>query len=181
MGYNLTIGKIEQNSKLYNEFLIDFLNDGKSRVESESLAARYSMCVKDEYLDYAPAFGEESDYTNQREPSYRAWSMVCEVADLNDLFFGNNGALKKHPGIFQITKIWLDTLNEKIELFKQKYPMCVASYEETSLGYTIKVCSKSSLDGDVSVNEILCRIEWLDFWCNYAFENYREDAYIQNI
>ena len=63
MGYNLAIGEAE----------VDW---------SEDMVRIDAVTVK---LDEAPAFGEPTDHTNTRWPSYTSWSNFCKAMDITDI------------------------------------------------------------------------------------------------
>ena len=55
--------------------------------------------------DNAPAFGEPTDYTNQRWPSYSAWEGFTKSTGLHDMFFNKKtGLMRKHPGMERLIK-----------------------------------------------------------------------------
>ena len=135
MGYTLTIGQAEVSW------------DGEeSRIGAKEMK-----------LDNAPAFGEPTDYTNSRWPSYVNWDNCVRALRIEEIFFGEgvkfNGEvlpplLAEHPGIVPITKGHYEWIKEKIETYRERHPDHVAKF-----------------DGN------LRRAEWLLFWLKWAIEN----------
>jgi len=167
MGYNLYIGKKYVDQVLLQEYI----DDGYDKDEAEDLSTK----AKGEYRTDSPSFGEPTDGSNERWPSYSGWHDVCKGANLMDLFY-DGGTLKGgHPGYFQITEEWLNELNARIEVFESIYPQCTPSYDET-----LESAKVFTMESKQPVNFILCRTEWLKFWCNYAYNTYGEDAVFAN-
>ena len=111
--------------------------------------------TKEVRLDNAPAFGEPTDYTNRRWPSYTAWSDFARFFDMNDWFYNKkSGVLKNHPGYVPVTEGMVRYINEKYESVKRRYPNIKASYGT-----------------DKDEDKYFCRLEWLKFWLNWAYEN----------
>jgi hypothetical protein len=180
MGYTLQIGKKvldeEYKKDLYNELV----EDGCTFEEAEEQSSRIAIKVLDEKIDTAPAFGEPTDNLNERWPSYSAWSLFTSVTDTEFLFYEKSGEFRGgHPGYFQITKEWLLDLKHYSERFKNRYPECIASYdtELDSANITIKYDTKGNT---VPANFMICRLEWLEYWAEYALSKYGEDAIFSN-
>lgn len=177
MGYNIYIGKKIFDEKFFNKNLKEYINDGYSQDDAKERAYIFSLSVKDEYLENAPAFGEPTDYTNSRLPGYQTWHNFVNASGIFNLFYGKHGAFKNHPGEFLITYEWLEQLNKKYKRFKMQYKGCISSFEDNAVNSDKKIYVE---DGYMTVNHVLCRFEWLVFWCNYAFNNYGNDAIIYN-
>lgn len=181
MGYIITIGKFQINQDKYNEELNTLLEEENHSIEyCKALAELLSVEVPEEKDLEAPAFDEVSDFQNYRLPSYSAWAIFSNLAGLDKLFFEDNGAFKNHPGVFKITSEWLDKLNKTIKSFKQKYPNNVASYEEDAQNADKKLYCDYNTERYMPINHILCRCEWIYYWCNYAFAKYGDKAVITN-
>ena len=69
----------------------------------------YIVSVEDVEHPNAPAFGEPTDYTNARWPSYTAWSRFILEAGL-DLHIGNRVITEE---LYQTVKHSLDTVDFK--------------------------------------------------------------------
>lgn len=84
MGYNITIGNaiVETDKDYFPE-----------------LDARWR--VKGEHHDNAPAFGEPTDYTNARWPSYSGWADFVDSTGLREW---HNEKFERHPGCVGLTK-----------------------------------------------------------------------------
>lgn len=132
MGYNITIGEacFDKNP----EYATD---DGG--VLTTANGVRH---------DNAPAFGEPTDYTNERWPSYTAWADFMEKAGLS----GVNLMAGGHPGLQLVTKEVRDAVHEALTLFKARNPGIDPGYE----------------DGQ---SPTLARLVWLDYWLTWALEN----------
>jgi len=174
MGYTLVIGEkyIDQNR------VKDYIEED---FEEEEAILR-SVDAKLEKNDNAPSFGEPTDYENQRWPSYNSWYACISLSGLEDLFYFQKNLKGGHPGFFTITENWLGKLNTKIKEFKNKYPNCQATYDEKHPCNHITLPYKRTYGQieDYPINSILCRLEWLSFWCNYAFEKYGKKAIFKN-
>ena len=72
MGYNLTIGELK----------VSYCQDDD--------CPDVSLTAKGFSHDEAPAFGEISDHTSSRYPSYSAWSDFSMSVGLFSLFYGKN-------------------------------------------------------------------------------------------
>lgn len=150
MGYTLKIGELG----------VDVEYDNNYGLNSSVYA---NLTVKSERHDQAPAFGEPTDYTNERWPSYSSWSNFCEIAGLTDLFFPDGHSIRGgHPGAFPIEDEFMIQLFERYTEFKEKYPHAVAKF-----------------DGDDTLEEngALCRFEWLMYWCNWAHKNCEQPVF----
>lgn len=139
MGYNLIIGELEIEKNP---------DDG---LDSDCLC----FSAKGIYLDNAPAFGEPTDYTNQRWPSYTAWSDFARDSGLYDVLFDQQGRslVGGHPGVRLVTEGLCNAVKNALEQRKLKYPESIAQFE-----------------GEHS-DSVLCRLIWLDFWLDWACKN----------
>lgn len=141
MGYSLIIGEGKPVTYPAGEYYDD---EEYSTVEVETV-----------HLDNAPAFGEPTDHTNERWPSYSAWYNFAEHAGIKDLLLDEKGwPIGGHPGYFEITKEFRDAINERYDQYIKEHPNAQATY-------------KSGNPDD----RALCRFEWLKFWVNWAYEN----------
>lgn len=178
MGYSLTIG--EYSSTTENE-------DGEEYT--------YHKCdvVSN---DDAPAFGEPTDYENQRWPSYTSWHNAMRELDMMDLMFdernGGNGffywdgkrhfpLLLEHPGMCEITQAHVEYAENKLREYKEKYPTHRAEYPPPK-PYAVPIFgdlyrSEDYVD-DPEYDGALCRGEWLVYWLRWAFENCKRPAFV---
>lgn len=139
MGYDITIGELH----------VDKYPD--EALEGSGLF----FSAKSERHDSAPAFGEPTDFTNSRWPSYSAWSNFADYVGLTDLLFNERGNLiGGHPGVRLLTKDMLDKIKEA----KQRMESMVPPPKATMENYTEK-------------NGYYCRLLWLGYWCEWALEN----------
>lgn len=162
MGYTITIGK-KTLSPEYEYELNDLMKtQGLSKEEAENEVCAMKYEVFEETHDDAPSFGEPTDYTNERWPSYSGWRKVCEAANIIDLFYEGNEFKGGHPGYFVIDQDFVNNFNLKYKDFKEKYPTAKPTYGGNS---------SPDING-LNANEVLVRLEWLKYWINYSFEKY---------
>lgn len=140
MGYNLTIGELE------------IQKNPEDGLDSDCI--RFS--AKGMHFDHAPAFGEPTDHTNERWPSYSAWSDFARNAGLYHVLFDSMGRslVGGHPGVRLVTKELCDAVENALGNHKKKYPDARATFE-----------------GEKEECATLCRLIWLDFWLKWAYEN----------
>lgn len=148
MGYTITIGELEVEKNP---------EDG---LDSDCI----SFGAKGQNLDDAPAFGEPTDYTNSRWPSYTSWSGALEDAGMYDLFFCEGHLIGGHPGIRLITKELVEAVAERKAEFERRHPNVKATYGNVSGPFE----SDADNPGE---NGVYCRIVWLDYWLKWAYEN----------
>ena len=155
MGYTLKIGELD----------VEYDRD-------EDCPAIF-ISAKQVHDDNAPAFGEPTDFTNQRWPSYGSWSDFCEEAGLEELFYGyhqrDDTLLSQHPGCIPLTEKHRKEINAALENWKRKYPDANPTYGkpcpegESSLSWEDKDNPKE--------NAMMCRLVWLHYWVNWAMDN----------
>ena len=115
MGYSLTIGEAcFEVDKVGDDKWIASVQDEYIRVTAESVN-----------LPEAPAFGEPTDHTNERWPSYTAWYDFCEAVDLLPAFYyvdenHNVGDIRGgHPGFFPITPAFKEEVDNAYDNWKE--------------------------------------------------------------
>ena len=114
--------------------------------------------------DDAPAFGEPTDYTNERWPSYSAWAESMKALGLHDLFLGRDSGealMQNHPGCAMLTPEHAKTIKDAVAKRRRANGNRPAGFL-----YDIKG-NPTGLDGD----EHLARGEWLTYWVSWAVEN----------
>ena len=133
MGYNLTIG------------------EAKVLIQDEEILY---ISAKSERHDEAPAFDEPTDYTNERWPSYTAWSDFSRAVGLEDVFYEGGNIKGGHPGATPVTKEMQRRINFAIQRMEMQYKGIVAEYDEEKehQGY-------------------YCRLQWLKYWVDWSLEN----------
>ncbi len=151
MGYSLSLGEAEIDYDIY---------------EDDHKNSMVRIGVRGEKHDEAPAFGEPTDYTNARLPSYTQWHAFCEFTQLIDVFYEGNDFCGGHPGVFPITKQFQTRIRQALKAHKMRYPNAVASYErEKDIG------NDDYSEKDYMADGCLCRLEWLKYWTDWAIEN----------
>ena len=147
--------------------------------------------AKGEKHSNAPAFGEPTDYTNSRWPSYTAWHDSMEKLDLLDFMFNEfeyegesyPSLIEDHPGVMPITKEYLDYLKLKLDEYKSKNPTHIAKLPPPKEG-AIPIIKGSLIyrDEDRDNNPIydsaLCRGEWLLYWIEWAVNNCKQPVFV---
>ncbi len=150
MGYTLTIGQLETS---WNT------DDG--------LESTIRNSARGEHLKTAPAYGEPTDHTNSRWPSYSAWHNFAEFVGLKDFFYSNEtGLLRKHPGCIPLSEKHKEIVDKAYKDFYEKYPNAKAGYSQKQLEDSV------GKDKDWPDENIwAARLEWLKFWIDWALEN----------
>jgi len=164
MGYNLIIGQ--------SDISIDD--------EQVSMGASTVM------LDNAPAYGEPTDYLNQRWPSYVAWGETMKALGLYDVMFngvesGRKALISEHPGICLITKDHVEIVEAKIAAYKILHPTHFAKFPllKADVPLSFFHTSDNYVD-DPRYDGNLCRGEWLAFWLRWAFENCSKPVFVNS-
>lgn len=152
MGYSLTIGELEVQY---------------SREHEDN---PYVCCsAKSEKHDAAPAFGEPTDHTSERWPSYGGWHDFAEFVGLEKLFFGrderDDALIANHPGCVPLTETHRREVNAAFEAFKIRYPNAVPTYGEK------QERSWQTDPNNPEENAYMCRLVWLHYWVNWAIDN----------
>lgn len=148
MGYTITIGERE-----------------KSNIEDEEATGWPEFEAKSEEHPKAPAFGEPTDHSNSRWPSYTAWANAMRFVGLYDLFFNkNNGLMKNHPGCVPITAEHKAIIDKAYEAFYKKYPKCKAGFSPNSTDFQDDPHWPEE-------NSYAVRLEWLKYWVDWSLKN----------
>lgn len=150
MGYSLTIG----------EAVLGKIGD-------DEWGAGYVYVTAEEvHHDDAPAFGEPTDYKNERWPSYSSWADFADFAGLTDILFDptSPGNIRGgHPGHFLITEKFKADVDAAMERYMKKYPDAVPTYKDFE---------NRRHDGE------LCRFVWLQYWTDWALENCKNPIFL---
>lgn len=99
--------------------------------------------------DVAPAFGEPTDYSNERWTSYPGWDDFAAYIGLHDILFENHTIRGGHPGFFDI-----DTK------FKRRVDEAYANHMKHMKQFT-----------EQPRDYQLPRLLWLKYWTDWALEN----------
>lgn len=149
MGYTLTIGELS------------------TTVTDDGLESCVWNRAEGVHLENAPAFGEPTDHTNSRWPSYTAWRDFTRFTGLEDFFYDEStGILRNHPGCVPLKKEHKEILDKAYADFYIKFPNAKASYSPKALA------DMFTEDKDwPEENNYAVRLEWLKFWVDWALEN----------
>jgi hypothetical protein len=160
MGYTLKIG----------EAVLDFEKE-------ESYLTINAKTVK---LETAPAFGEPTDHSNTRWPSYSSWDEFCQSIDIHDIMFDANFnhnniegcLLQDHPGHAVITQEHIEYIESRIDSYKKKNPTHIAQYRPLKPGIKKEPFNKEEdYINDPMYDGNLCRAEWLIYWLKWTVDN----------
>lgn len=137
MGYTITIGELEVTKSP---------EDGLD-----------SVCIgfdaKGARHDGAPAYGEPTDYTNSRWPSYGVWSNALARFGLKDVFFCEGHLIGGHPGVRLVTPELAGAVSAALAAYRVRFPE-----------------AKAEMDVDDESAD-MARITWLDYWLTWALAN----------
>mgnify|MGYP003405256251 CR=1 FL=1 len=176
MGYNLRIG----------EAVICY-SDESARVDCETVRR-----------DDSPSFGDPTDGTNCRWPSYTVWADMMAKLGLTDVMFNrrNGGVgefeykgkwlyplIPEHPGAAPITREHVEYVEEKLAAYKAAHPDHRAAYpppkpdaEPIAPGFY----REDDLVADPRYDGALCRGEWLAWWMRWAVENCKQPVFVNS-
>lgn len=135
MGYTLTIGELKVIPDLSAALDDDGLFFTAEAVSHEG----------------APAFGEPTDHSNSRWPSYTAWAETMRDTGLYDVFFWDGTLLGGHPGARLVTQRLRETVSSALASYREAHPV------------------EAEFGTDEGAN--ICRLIWLDYWIGWALEN----------
>jgi hypothetical protein len=150
MGYNLTIGEL------------------KTDIYYDELYSRINNRAEVKRNDDAPAYGEPTDFTNMRWPSYTSWHNAMRFVGLEDLMYNKEtGLILNHPGCTVLVPEHKEIIDEAYKNFYEKYPNAKA-------GYSPKINEKEGIFDDPDwpeENNYATRLEWLRYWVDWALVN----------
>lgn len=107
----------------------------------------------------APYFSD-SGYENSRHPGYGQMHEFCKMADVLDLWYGNDGFLKQHPGFKELKQNHLDVMKSALKSWQEKYPAAKAQMIDES--------------PTVVQDGILARLVWYVWWMEWALNNCKD-------
>lgn len=109
------------------------------------------------FLAEAPAFGEITDHTNVRMPSYSTWEDFANEVGLYSFFFDNElGLLNGSNGVHPLTSADKAVIDTACADYVEKHPSVFSVKDESSL-----------TEEDFHFE----RLRWLKFWTDWALEN----------
>ena len=149
MGYNLTIGNavLGQPYPETNEYFVDV--EGFEHPE-------------------APAFGEPTDHTSERWPSYSGWYDFCDEVGLTEVFYDAEGGLmKSHPGTAALTRDHLAVIEKALVRRRAMNGGKEPGFpDETPEGALV----------ENGKDPQLARLVWLEYWVRWVLENCERPA-----
>lgn len=104
-----------------------------------------------------PKYGEPTDQTNERWPSYGWWADFTRFCDLEHLM---GVLIDEHPGVVKLTQEHIDELELRYKEYISKYPSAVAWYN-------------TKRDEDA----YLVRLEWMRYWMTWALKNCKNPVF----
>lgn len=135
---------------------------GEAIFTKDEKYAYISINAKKEKHEQAPAFGEPTDFMNERWPSYTTWSEFLKGVGLHELFTDEDvGLMRKHPGQALLTKKHQIKIRNALEEHRKKGTS--PGFSETLFGEKIA--------GAEDADPLLARLIWLDYWVTWAVEN----------
>ena len=161
MGYTLRIGELQ----------VSYEND-----ESEP---RIALTARPESHDDAPAFGEPTDHSNQRWPSYTAWAEFARDFGLYSLFYGtevggkyqvrDDALIAQHPGCVPLTERHRREINAALGAFKERHPDATPKFGRPPPEGVHPFMWEDP--DNPEENGKMTRIVWLAYWVNWALDN----------
>jgi len=136
MGYTLRIG--EYSATFHDE-------DGETYI---------SQNAQDQEHHGAPAYGEPTDHTNSRWPSYTSWADFTRFVGLEKLFAE---LLREHPGCVPLVTRHKRAIDAAMQRMQAQYPGVEPAMSE---GFN---------EGDP--RPYLARLTWLSYWVDWALDN----------
>jgi hypothetical protein len=135
---------------------------GEATFSKDTEHAYIGISAKEERHDAAPAFGEPTDFTNERWPSYTVWAEFLRAVGLYELFTEKDrGLMRSHPGVALLTKNHQAKIHDALEEYRKKGT--TPGFSETMLGEKIA--------GAENADPMLARLIWLDYWVTWAVNN----------
>jgi|TARA_R110000851_G_scaffold305841_1_gene464003 hypothetical protein len=167
MGYTLKIG----------DLVVDY--------DQDEDYPNVSLTAKGFAHDGAPAFGEPTDHTSERWPSYSGWSEFTQKAGIYTMFYGkehgsmelsrDDALLRHHPGCVPLTECHRREVNAALAAWKVKYPDATPTF------------GKPAPEGERNFfwvdednpeeNSQMTRLVWLHYWINWALDNCEQPVF----
>lgn len=136
--------------------------------------------AEDVSLPDAPAFGEPTDYSNQRWPSYSAWAEFAREAGLQHLFDARHERrgvpllLAQHPGVAVIEPVHLAEIDAALSAYQLRHPGKIAGFPEEELPNGECVAKPQA----EQYSPTLARLTWLHFWAHWAVRHCRIPVFV---
>jgi hypothetical protein len=158
MGYTLKIGQFKP--EIHRDGLDSFIfNDVEAVTDAN-----------------APAFGEPTDYTNERWPSYTAWADSIRFVGLEEFMYNKEtGLIRNHPGCVPLVQEHKAIIDKAYKDFYEKYPNCKPGYPPAAHPF-----SDVKHDDWPKENSYAARLEWLKYWVDWALENCEMPVFINS-
>lgn len=164
MGYSLTIG----------EAAIENHSNGHIKLTAERVEE-----------DHFPAYGDPTDNTNTRWPSYGSWHDAMEILGLKDIMFQEEyecedgtfirGLIADHPGVTMITEKHMKIVSDAMNAYRAKHTTHRSEWpplQEGAVPYgNSDVYAEADYVDDPTYDTALVRGEWLEYCMKWALEN----------
>lgn len=137
MGYTITIGELKISK------------DPEDGLECSCISFDAELVRRGD----APAFGEPTDYTNSRWPSYGVWQNALRRFNLEPVFFDNGHLIGGHPGARLVTQEMVDVVRCELARWRLVNPDVAPEFNN----------NEEAAD--------LARVIWLDYWLTWALKN----------
>lgn len=139
------------------------LSIGEAEIEKDEEYGYIGFGVRSESHNEAPAYGEPTDNTNNRWPSYTSWHNFTDFVGLRELMYDEDeGFLKEHPGEVLLNSKHKEIIDQAMDKFKVKFPNVVAGYSPKNDGIDPEWPEE---------NAMLVRLEWLKYWVDWSLAN----------
>ena len=142
MGYTLTIGELHCEEDLAELFMNNFNG------------TYYVPTVR---LEDAPAFGEFTDYTNERMPSYAGWADVTKHTGMTNLM---EELMPTGVGFAHLTEKHHHQIKEILHNYR------------TKIGFDKKPGYNEGED------PALGRLIWMEYWISWALKNCKKPVFL---
>ena len=153
MGYTIKIGEACWESP--KEYDWDYAEEG----------VYLRLDAKSEKHDNAPSFGEPTDFSNERWPSYTSWYEFLKDANIVNFFYDKNErTIGGHPGGFMLTERHRAMVEGASVYLKTLYPK---AFEYAENGGKWPDNKDEIIDGYGCCSRII----WLKYWVNWALDN----------
>lgn len=120
--------------------------------------------IQHEEHETAPAYGEPTDHTNSRWPTYSGWDRFSSFVGLHKLMFDpKSGLMRSHPGCTILTNKHKEAIDKAYDQFYINYPD-----------------AKPTLSTDKEEDQNAIRLEWLKYWVDWSINNHKKPRFFNS-